>query len=77
VRYVLADGKLVPDVLDTARRLDLGQETVRPVWVAIEVPADARPGLYAGSLTARAQGIERLALPFTLSATRDKKIAQK
>jgi len=26
VRYVLADGKLVPDVLDTARRLDLGQE---------------------------------------------------
>jgi len=67
VRYVLADGKLVPDVLDTARRLDLGQETVRPVWVAIEVPADARPGLYAGSLTVRAQDIERLALALVLA----------
>ncbi|NPV46705.1 MAG: DUF4091 domain-containing protein [Armatimonadetes bacterium] len=66
VRYVLADGKLVPDVLDTARRLDLRQETVRPVWVAIEVPTDARPGVYGGSLTVRAQGLEPLSVPFTL-----------
>lgn len=66
VRYVLADGKLVPDVLDTARRLDLGYQTVRPVWLTVEVPADAKPGLYAGSLLVRAQGLEPLTLPFTL-----------
>jgi hypothetical protein len=56
VRYVLADGQLVPDVLDSAQRLDIPARTARPIWVTIDVPADARPGIYSGTLTARATG---------------------
>ncbi len=56
VRYSLADGRLVPDALDHAVRLDLAPSSCRPVWVAIEVPADAAPGRYEGILRAEWAG---------------------
>lgn len=66
VRYVLAEGRLQPDVLDTARRLNLEPKNVRPIWVSINVPPDAQPGKYAGTLTAEAAGGVRLAFEMTL-----------
>ncbi|MCX7599150.1 MAG: DUF6067 family protein, partial [Armatimonadetes bacterium] len=59
VRYVLADGQLVADVIDTAGRLDIPARTARPVWVTIDVPADAWPGTYTGTVTAAAAGGKR------------------
>ncbi|MEN6641544.1 MAG: glycoside hydrolase domain-containing protein [Armatimonadia bacterium] len=56
VRYVMADGKLMPDILDTAQRLDLAPQTSRPVWITIDVPRDAAPGRYNGTLQALAAG---------------------
>lgn len=50
VRYTLADGRLEPDILDTADRLDLPPATTRPIWVSVDVPSDAEPGSYRGSL---------------------------
>jgi YD repeat-containing protein len=50
VRYVLGDGKLLGDVLDTADRLDVPGHSVRPVWVSVDVPAGAAPGKYTGTL---------------------------
>lgn len=64
VRYVLADGKLVGDVLDDAPRLDLPAHSVRPVWVTVEVPPQTAPGLYTGQLMVQAQG--QPPLPFAL-----------
>ncbi len=56
VRYVLADGKLMPDILDTLDRLDLPAQTSRPVWVTVDVPAEAKPGRYNGTLEVVADG---------------------
>ncbi len=65
VRYVLADGLLQPDVLDDAEQLDMPPRSVRPIWVSIDVPASAKAGQYAGTLTVRAQG--GIALPFEMT----------
>ncbi len=57
VRYVLADGHLAADVLDTAERLDIPPRSVRPIWVSVEPPGDAKPGLYRGQIEILAAGM--------------------
>lgn len=66
VRYVLADGHLVPDVIDTAERLDLPPQSTRPVWVSVDVPPEARPGHYLGQVEVRAEGQPPLAFALNL-----------
>ena len=71
VRYVLTDefGKgcnkrkpgdypasLSPDALDNARTFDLEGESTRPVWITLQVPADAAPGIYSSNLQLNARG---------------------
>ena len=54
---------LEPDLLSEEHALDLAARTLRPVWITVDVPADARPGRYASTVTLRAEGFEqRLAL---------------
>lgn len=53
IRYTLADGKPQGDILDTADILPLAAGTNRPVWLTIDVPASAKAGTYAGSVTVR------------------------
>ncbi len=64
VRYVLADGELVPDILDHEERLDLAGQTVRPVWISVDIPKDADPGLYTSVLTVSSAGNPPIDLPF-------------
>lgn len=71
VRYVITDefaggcGKRDPrdyasslsaDVLDNIGCFDMSPCTTRPVWITIEVPADAEPGVYTATLQLFAQG---------------------
>ena len=67
VRYVLSsqvthDGEvkhresLVGDCLDTAERVDMPPNGYRPFWFTMDVPADAKPGGYKGTVSAIAQG---------------------
>ena len=51
VRYTLAEGRLTPDILDHARRLDLQARTTRPFWVSVDVPLGAQPGTYTATVT--------------------------
>lgn len=53
VRYTLADGVPQGDILDPASTLDLPAGSNRPVWIEINVPRDAAPGDYHGTLTVR------------------------
>lgn len=53
IRYTLANGKPQGDILDTAAELDLTATANRPAWVQVEVPGEAKPGTYTGTLTAR------------------------
>src|SRR5690606_19519464 len=44
------DTSLVADVIDDIRQFDIRSRTSRPVWLSIDVPADAAPGHYSGIL---------------------------
>jgi len=65
VRYVLADGKLIGDILDTIDRLDTPAQTTRPIWLSIDVPRQTTPGLYKGSVEVLAK--DRPTLTFDLN----------
>lgn len=66
VRHVLADGKLVGDVLDDAERVAMPAGSYRAVWLTVETPRDAAPGIYAGTLTLRADGAQSISFPLKL-----------
>ena len=46
--------------------LDVPAATVQPVWLSVDVPSDAVPGRYKGTLTLRS-GALALTLPYTLT----------
>lgn len=54
IRYTTANGKPQGDILDDVAMLDLPAGGNRPAWVQIEVPSGSKPGVYTGTLTARA-----------------------
>lgn len=67
VRYVLssqtdAQGRtvhpeeLVGDCLDDAESVDMPPNSYRPFWLTVDVPENARPGKYASTVKAVAQG---------------------
>lgn len=59
------DSFLVADRLDPSPMMTVEAQSVRPLWMEIRVPDQAKPGLYKGTLTATFDG-ESLSLPFTL-----------
>lgn len=74
VRYTIADtlfrvhgpSVLSADMLDSLSRFDMAAATVRPVWLTINVPADATPGYYTSQITVSSNGNEDIVLPFEL-----------
>ena len=48
--------KLIGDCLDTAERVDMPPNSYRPFWLTVDVPESAKPGVYAGTVAAVAQG---------------------
>jgi hypothetical protein len=60
---------LRPDRLIKIEELQVPARTVRPVWFTVNIPRDAAPGKYKGSITANCDG-KVLALPFTLEVSK-------
>ena len=56
---------LAPDMLDSLSSLYMEARTVRPVWVSINVPQDAEPGLYNADVEVRS-GRDKVVLPLEL-----------
>lgn len=69
VRYTLADGfvegcsqelssrhdsLLAEDPIDIVDQLDVAANSVQPVWLSVEVPAEAATGIYTGTVTVNA-----------------------
>ena len=93
VRYVLTDifdpgcgyrkpenfpVSLSPDMLDTLSCFHLEANTTRPVWLTFDIPSDAKPGIYTGTLNiyARKQKSQKLhisleVLPQTLPPVKE------
>ncbi len=92
-RYVLTDifepgcgyrkpekfpASLAADMLDSLSCFNLEAKTTRPVWLTFDIPADAKPGVYTGTLNiyARNQKTQKLDVslevqPQTLPAVKD------
>ena len=81
VRYVLTDefadgcsrrrpeeyaSHLSPDVLDEVKCFHMEGQSTRPVWVTIEVPDEAVPGLYRSNLNLKTRGQKVRSFSFSL-----------
>jgi hypothetical protein len=80
VRYVLSDDHfygckpntqqkapiLVADILDNLDSFDIPANTTRPVWVTIDIPLDASPGMYRGNIAIKAKGEKDTSLKIAL-----------
>ena len=81
VRYTLADvggpdcrcergplhaHQLVPDMIDSLKVFNMDSRTVRPVWVTINIPEDAEPGVYETEVVVKAKGAAKITMPVQL-----------
>lgn len=81
VRYVLTDifapgcgyrnpedfpVSLSADVLDNIECFDMPETTTLPVWLSFDIPSDASPGTYTGTLHLHAQGEETKKLDLSI-----------
>ena len=93
VRYVLTDifgrgcgyrkpenfpASLSPDMLDSLKCFNFEANTARPVWLTFDIPSDAKPGVYTGTLKVYARhmktqklNIKLEVLPQTLPEPKD------
>lgn len=81
MRYTKAKGTPIADIIGKENHCDLIAGQIRPIWVEINVPANATPGLYKGELTITAANNKTQSLPisiqvhpFTLPAPKNWKI---
>lgn len=65
--YLPAHGRDYPDPLPPLQLpLELEPNSNQPLWVSVEVPRDAKPGLYRGQLELEITGSERHTVPIEL-----------
>ena len=57
------DSLYVADMIDTIRTADVAGGSTQTVWVTVEVPRDAKPGLYRGEILLRGTGMVKRRLP--------------
>ncbi len=51
--------RLMPDLLDEAPSLTVAANTVRPVWITVEIPRDAAAGIYTGEVKLHGKGFTK------------------
>jgi hypothetical protein len=75
VKYVLSDyfnhqnacgaraegepSRLMPDLLSEEISLDVAANSTRPVWITVDIPHDAKPGLYSTSIKVTGKGFSQ------------------
>jgi hypothetical protein len=48
-------------------RVDVPKGRVQPLWMGLDVPADAKPGVYRGEVTVAADGVEPQHVPLSIT----------
>ena len=56
----------MPELLEARREVDVPADTTQEFWLTVHVPQDARPGVYKGELTLRAQNAKEARLPVSV-----------
>jgi len=54
--YLGPTWEYIPDILYTSDPVDIDRRSVQPVWISIDIPRNAEPGIYTGNLTATWDG---------------------
>ena len=54
---------LAPDMIDTLNVFNMEPHSVRPVWVTVDIPSDAKPGRYSSAIVVTAKGTGKTILP--------------
>lgn len=54
---------LAPDMIDTLKVFNMEPHSVRPVWVTVDIPSDAKPGRYSSAIVVTAKGVGKTILP--------------
>ena len=57
---------LVPDMIDSLKTFNMDACTVRPVWVTVNIPHDAEPGVYRTEVLVKGKGAGRISMPMEL-----------
>ncbi len=52
-----------------ANRLDVAQGRVQPLWMGLDIPADAKPGVYRGTMMIGSVGVAPRQVPVTISVS--------
>lgn len=60
------DSLLVADRIEPIATMSYEAKTVRPIWITIDIPRDAAPGLYKGSITVKSTRSNPQTLPYTI-----------
>lgn len=61
------DSLMVADMVDLEMKSNLKAGECQPVWVTINVPSGAIPGLYEGELVLKGKGLRKMTLPISLT----------
>lgn len=60
------DSLLVADRIQPIETMAYEAKTVRPIWITIDIPRDAAPGVYKGSITVKSTQSKAQTLPYTI-----------
>ncbi|WP_426699910.1 glycoside hydrolase domain-containing protein [Rhodanobacter sp. Col0626] len=58
-----------------ATRVDVPKGRVQPLWMGLDIPADAKPGVYRGELTISAEGVPAQKMPLAITVNDGKAVA--
>ena len=66
VRYTKAGQRITADIIGSEKECSHSAGAHRPIWYAVDVPQDAQPGTYRGTMTVSAPGCEPVVQQVTL-----------
>ena len=58
------DSSIVADAIDTIAQISLKEKNVQPLWLSVEIPVDADPGKYTGTIRIKAD--KEYSLPYSI-----------
>ena len=58
--------QLAPDMLDSLSHFDMQARQTRPVWICLDIPQDAQPGIYKSDVVVAHNGLSKVVLPLEI-----------
>ena len=66
IRYTKGGNRLISDIIGSENSCDLQAGGVRPVWVEVNIPPSAKPGVYKGKIVVSAESGSPVSVPVVL-----------